>query len=1635
MTTTPFGDAPQLGNEVLEDEEELKDPNVIKPLVEKPKEEEKEKTIGETLPKWRTDASVMKKAGALTKLWHTTFHGDFHPSHLTGLEINGKPYLDHTKSELKELSTRDFAKMKLDRAKDDVISEWNILNENIKEKNWGRLITRPIYGATRAVANFTPATRDIANTMYLGVPTAATGTLNFIGRNTIGTAFPGIIEPMENLEQSINDAFYGGAGEGITPLQGEMTKEERQGDASRTEFVSAVASSGLWLRTLKALQQFKATRGLASLFDPRTAKTKWGVARKTLGFSFIEEATVAMSTDPRITGSLVSVASEKWDPAMQAGITENQAYVRKAGIDVPFGMFVSTAAEIGTALKADGLVREFLRGLKNSVPQAVDNATSGYRRAQVGKSYSRKRTGTTDFLEEEGVIAKDADGKYRTGDAVRPATADEQEAALINKYIPADNSKPEVTTVVETIDDNTTVEGSAEIQQRIDAGENSVEVVADVTGREEIAAAPDAKFGLSTAPTSSLSGSKYYELLESIDKPTLRAMANSDDDFALEVLSQLGKRPNELNRLDLIEAFKRLEETKGISVLPNRLSGQQVASLAELFTDPVRFQYKQGVDEFGVQTGSSLAGVQKYNTDLENAVDVWRDPADGKTYIVNGHNRRALAEKLGIPSLRVNYIVAKTADEAKVKGALSNIASGSGTGIDAAKFFKARGITSPDQLENLGIPLASGKAVEGLALSKLPDNIFQDFVDGKLTRSKAMALGGSEMDEAGMQQAYKMLQTRDMSDGTFSQVIEQAKLSPTIEGDQVDLFGNTETLNLMVEKAKLADRIEKDLKSDKILFKKVLDNKKKLAAKGTKVGEGTTQIVSDTGLAVEQFKAQKYTETRLSQLLNEGAIELQQGGKIGPIKSRIQQQFVESLGDAELQKAIEIPPAPEPPAPTKKEILKDIAVKTLEKGEARAPSTPIPPIPEVEDINLKEAFSNAGKNENPEYQKLLDTETRLREEQVRINESVEADKLTKERTDTGYYEKTYEEKKKAGVLDAFREDVKLNEGFQEVERNTRSMFGIESTKVSDEKLIEIGRMTNSRLDFELRKFGKKKLTEKKIQNRLKKLTDFESKQERFYEINKDMDREFQLSQDKDTRLMSAEERAALDAEYDEARGIVDEREKLRLDKAEQELKDHNVYQALQREKWKREIVNFEVENKRIFEGATGKAFNRLVAAMDRTLGHEWKGGLETAGDLLNVLDVARRSSEVAVIKALEDFEKVTTSKSGRRLNVDEQFPFIKPFLSKDPEYRAKLKEQRLAKKKKLQSSVTGIDYTNGNYDEMYYRRNLQNIEDRKTITAADSLAEYGVRISDELNGRIFQSKVLTNELLAAMKDALHISGIPLNNLKVFDDINLLDKFGAEELARTTAEWDPGRATFISRNPDDPLARTAAGETGGLYVPIDYSEKVQQSIYLALYPALNQRLGGLLSHAPKGGRPFSWTLYHEAFHGVQDLIKLMNLDADSLDSTESIKEMVGIIKKYGGNYQPTMSNKEIQAEAFGIWATNRKIKLTKGGLVKTSFERIKKFIQSLRIKYDLMRKKELGYTDIFEIAAKGNIAKAAAIEGLSDHQLFFMTSKLNDWSHHHAPQLTMRVFEYLEAKKADYDNLIFGANNQFTKEGC
>ena len=59
--------------------------------------------------------------------------------------------------------------------------------------------------------------------------------------------------------------------------------------------------------------------------------------------------------------------------------------------------------------------------------------------------------------------------------------------------------------------------------------------------------------------------------------------------------------------------------------------------------DPQRFQFKIKASSQGA-TGS-LAGVSSWSQSAEGVLDVWLDPVNLKTYVVNGHNRLGLAKR------------------------------------------------------------------------------------------------------------------------------------------------------------------------------------------------------------------------------------------------------------------------------------------------------------------------------------------------------------------------------------------------------------------------------------------------------------------------------------------------------------------------------------------------------------------------------------------------------------------------------------------------------------------------------------------------------------------------------------------------------------------------------------------------------------------------------------------------------------------------------------------------------------------------------------------------------------------------------------------------------------------------------
>ena len=197
----------------------------------------------------------------------------------------------------------------------------------------------------------------------------------------------------------------------------------------------------------------------------------------------------------------------------------------------------------------------------------------------------------------------------------------------------------------------------------------------------------------------------------------------------------------------------------------------------QLQTDPERFQYKLGAGQGG-QTGS-LSGAPAFNQDLAGVVHAWTDPADGLHYVVNGHNRHALAVRSGQAGLDTRFLDAPTAEEARTQGALINIAEGQGTAIDAAKLFRDQSI-SPEELAAQGIAVKGEKARQGMALANLAPPLFGQVVRGELPVERAALIGEKLPEAGGPDGARATRSTGRRSRGGRSQTARSGELADAV---------------------------------------------------------------------------------------------------------------------------------------------------------------------------------------------------------------------------------------------------------------------------------------------------------------------------------------------------------------------------------------------------------------------------------------------------------------------------------------------------------------------------------------------------------------------------------------------------------------------------------------------------------------------------------------------------------------------------------------------------------------------------------------------------------------------------------------------------------------------------------------
>ena len=409
----------------------------------------------------------------------------------------------------------------------------------------------------------------------------------------------------------------------------------------------------------------------------------------------------------------------------------------------------------------------------------------------------------------------------------------------------------------------------------------------------DVVAAPTENLAKPTVP--------YEDQWSQLPNQTLFSLASPANNPELfDIVSKMtGRSYEEFTWTDVVDGLKVLQE-QGTTVLPDRvMNGSGMSKTSELSVNAPLFQYKDNVNAQGQQKGNSLEGVTKWNPDLEQVNLVWDNPADGQTYMINGHNSLAKAKELGIPTIPTKRILANTPGEARLIGAKANIASGGGTAFDAAKIIRELGIQDAAGLEAAGIPLDSGLGTSGLALSKLPDDLFQQTINGELGMGRALALGGSGLDPADMIRVAGLGGKKEISERGFAELVQMASSAPKVaDAAQEGIPGMDEWLkdSSVIEKAELSAKVRAELINSKNLFGKVGKNKaaQKLADKGgTQVNQEQVTSAADIAKAVlDEFDRDKYlTGTPISELLNQGVSDIATGAKPAVIAKRILQQL------------------------------------------------------------------------------------------------------------------------------------------------------------------------------------------------------------------------------------------------------------------------------------------------------------------------------------------------------------------------------------------------------------------------------------------------------------------------------------------------------------------------------------------------------------------------------------------------------------------------------------------------------------------------------------------------------------------------------------------------------------------------
>lgn len=408
-------------------------------------------------------------------------------------------------------------------------------------------------------------------------------------------------------------------------------------------------------------------------------------------------------------------------------------------------------------------------------------------------------------------------------------------------------------------------------------------------------------------PKSAISKVRLRQLQALAQEGDVKAAAQAQElQMQREAKAQGLQKGRQTARLEKMLEDPRVAEIVRTGKVPEAATGApkpgEVRNVkpADVEVDPERFQYKIGSSATG-EVGS-LSGVQRWDPNLAGVISVWQDPEDGKTYVVNGHNRLALAKRLGAEEVTVRHLKAGSAQEARAIGAMQNIAEGAGSEIDAGKFFRDTGVKTIEEVKAKGLPLNSGKAEKGLALAQLPDEMFNDVVQGNLRMRRAAVIGASGLDHDKQREVYKVLKARpSMTDETLEEYVQHLAVSSRQKQEEIDLFGTSEkSVDTGLARAELANGLKKSLGREARLLGAVSKSTQAVELLEQKGGntinvEQSQQQADEASSVLRFFDQLKSVSGPVAAALDQAAARVTAGENRNKVARELRQQVVQAM--------------------------------------------------------------------------------------------------------------------------------------------------------------------------------------------------------------------------------------------------------------------------------------------------------------------------------------------------------------------------------------------------------------------------------------------------------------------------------------------------------------------------------------------------------------------------------------------------------------------------------------------------------------------------------------------------------------------------------------------------------------------